>query len=80
MTGLLTKLSSTTNALRTPDVIGDFPNPPKVRESFIMFAIPLDTESDLRVVTTSQVLEVEEFDDYYLFTTLNSQYRLDVYE
>ncbi len=63
--------------LRSDDVDGYYVLPPEVGNSFRFFSAPLDEKMDIRVVTTSPVVKVEESVDGLLtFETLNSTYSL----
>lgn len=70
--GKLKKISSTHQRLRTNVIDGWFLDTPKVGHSFVMFADPIDPETDLRVVETTPVREVRADS----FDTENSTYEL----
>ncbi len=88
MTGILKRLDGKNpSALRTPEVEGTYYYPPEVGRTFHMYAKPLNPEATLRVVTTSEVQEVNRLEATvsgkdqwvrYEFKTQNSVYSLRV--
>ncbi len=72
----LTKVSSTHNRLRTDEVVGEAFCAPVVGERFEMYAEPLDSAMDIRLVSTSPVTT---FDGRRL-STANSVYDFEVCE
>lgn len=78
-TGKLTKISSTHINLRTNEVIGEFELLPEFGESFQIIAEPLDATKDYREVTTTPIKTLTCYDNVYRFSTLNSEYELEVF-
>jgi hypothetical protein len=75
--GVLSRLSSTNNNLRTSSVEGSFWHLPVEGSAFQMYAEPLDADKDFREVTTSRVKEVSRVKEGELtFKTENSTYHL----
>jgi hypothetical protein len=80
-TGRLTKLSQNENELRSKIVIGEFLNAPIVGESFMLISEPLDeTTGTHRMVKTSIVEAIDVVENSIIFNTMNSTYRLDIFE
>lgn len=76
----LIKVQSTHNNLRTDEIEGRFADPPTLGHSFGFFADPLDETMDIRVVTTSRVQSVQQTEEGFIFSTLNSTYYLKLAE
>jgi len=76
----LIQVESTHNNVRTKETEGYAPIPPVVGKSFTFFADAIDTELDLRTITTSMVKTLEKQGGNVLFTTGNSTYLLEVYD
>jgi hypothetical protein len=75
--GVLSRVSSTNNNLRTSSVEGSFWRLPAEGSAFQMYAEALDPGMDFREVTTSKVKEVTRLKDGELtFKTENSTYHL----
>jgi hypothetical protein len=83
--GILKRIQSNHNKLRTDEVIGVCYESPKVGDSFIMYAESLELKGGTRVVYTTPVLSVvwDPPDGSQrvigcTFTTQNSTYHLDM--
>lgn len=74
----LTKIKSTHSNLRTDVIVGFCLGAPKMGESFTMFAPPLVTQADLRVITTTEVQAIAQIGQTYDFNTMNSTYKLEL--
>ena len=71
----LEKISTNKGGLRTSVVEGKCESLPKVGQTFIMTAPPLEA-GDLRVIETSFVTEIQDFQEMIKFKTQNSSYEL----
>jgi hypothetical protein len=71
----LEKISINKNRLRTNIIEGDCESLPKVGQTFIMTAPPLEA-GDIRVIETSYVIEATNYQEKIEFKTQNSSYRL----
>lgn len=76
--GLLRKIETNHQRLRTETVQGDFEKLPVVGESFVIASEPLDPAATIRIVTTSVVQKIEQRGYDITFHTLNSVYGLYV--
>lgn len=76
MKGILVRLESTNNNLRTNEIEGEYDKVPTPGEPFVLIGEPLDPRAHFRMVTTSTVQDVEHFPDKIRFTTRNSTYEL----
>ena len=79
--GRLTKISDNYNNLRTNGDDGYFLNLPNVDNHFMIFAEPLEPETEVRIVSTSPVTVVERIyvNGSIIFHTLNSKYLLEIF-
>lgn len=73
---LLKKVTSTHTNLRTDEIDGVFLDAPQVGKRFQFFSRSLDPEKDYRLVSTSEVVEVDDFCHVIWVTTQNSEYKL----
>ena len=74
----LTKIESNHNNLRTDIIEGITLELPEVGKSFVLAGKPLTPGTDIRLVTTTEIKNVEKIDNEYKFKTLNSTYKLEV--
>lgn len=76
----LTRVKSTHNLLRTPEVVGDSNSLPLViGKCFSMTAPSLTTFASIRYVETTPIEEIIQQDDKtYEFRTQNSTYKLEL--
>lgn len=75
--GVLEKIESTHNNLRTSSMEGAFEIPPKIGDSFNIFGKGLEFGN--RIISTSTVVEIlEEDESHILFKTLYSTYKLNL--
>lgn len=77
---LLTKVASTHNNLRTDETEGITTELPEKGKFFILAAKPLVQGAVLRMITTTEIQNVEVLGDEYMFQTLNSTYKVKVLE
>lgn len=75
---VLEKVRSTHNNLRTDKVEGVTLELPKKGEYFSIVGEALTPGATARVVTTTEIQNVEVMGDEYMFTTENSTYKLKV--
>lgn len=75
---VLEKVRSTHNNLRTDKVEGVTLELPKKGEYFSVVGESLTPGATARVVTTTEIQNVEQMGDEYMFTTMNSTYKLTV--
>jgi len=75
---ILTKLSTNHNNLRTKVIVGIASELPEIGSTFRMTAKPLNPDTDIRLIETSLVTNIENEDNTYVFNTENSQYLLKV--
>lgn len=73
MKAKLSLISSTHDLLRTDEVVGYVVGPPVTGLRFVIYAESLDSNKDVRMVSTSPVLSVEGS----RFTTRNSVYEFE---
>lgn len=78
--GVLRKISTNLNALRTDEVRGIFFCPPCPSLRFTLFGRAIDPRQKTRVVSTSMVRYAELTEFGFRFETLNSTYELHVYD
>lgn len=77
----LTRLKSSHNIIRTDETIGTTYYLPEIGKGFTLIAEPIDEHANIRYITTSKVIEIEESvsnKNTIRFNTLNSSYRLDI--
>lgn len=78
---ILTKLESSHNNVRTPEIKGLLQCPPEIGKSLIVLSEPLDQTKDVRVIKTTPVESIKtHFDDlisYVVITTANSKYKIE---
>lgn len=74
----ITRLRSTHDKLRTDSVEGDSMTLPRAGGRVVVVGQPLTPGADHRVVTTSEVRSVFQDNGAFLFTTLNSTYRMEL--
>lgn len=72
----LTKVRSTHTKLRTDEVEGGTSDLPQIGENFVLLGQGLEFGS--RIITTTEVKSVEKIKNEYMFSTLNSTYKLEV--
>lgn len=73
----LERLDSTHQNMRTPTMIGTVPFAPECGFRFRIMGDPIDTDLDIRIITTSVVQSILiDSDAGITFKTLNSTYRL----
>lgn len=78
MRGILTRIDGGV-ALRTNSVEGEFEQLPTVGEKFIILGEPLTEGTDVRVVSTSPVVAVDDPTQQTMFIkTENSLYKLEI--
>ncbi len=75
--GILEKIESTHNNLRTDTVQGTF-EPPEIGKSFILYGEGL--EFGVRVIQTTPIKELTKEEKGFCFKTMNSTYKLSVEE
>lgn len=79
MHGILTRLESENDNLRTKDIKGKFEDLPIVGRSFNMLSESLTPGYDYRLIRTSIVQNVSfDGNNKYLFDTLYSKYNLEI--
>lgn len=78
--GKLTKLSDNNNSLRTNEIDGEFLDLPESGFSFIIIGESLTKDMPSRRVTTSKIIYIHYKNNVFHFQTINSKYKLEVYE
>lgn len=73
----LTKLESTNENLRTNEIIGETNKLPEVGFNFHIVSTPIDKSFSYRKVSTSEVQYVIKEENFYIFDTHNSKYKLE---
>jgi hypothetical protein len=73
----LTRLESNHQNLRTDSAEGQTDLAPTVGEIFVLAGEPLSTEGNIRVIHTTPIERVENFDGYVEFWTKNSHYKFE---
>ena len=80
MNGILRKVKSSHNKLRSDEIRGIFIDPPKIGQVFRFFSTPLTKQADIRVITTTKVLTISEEGSNIKFETKQSEYELEINE
>lgn len=74
----LTKIVSTHNNLRTNEIEGMSSSLPVVGQGFNLTGESLTKGMNARLVSTTEIKEIEQKGNEYIFKTLNSTYKLEV--
>lgn len=76
----LTRLSSSHQNLRTPEIIGEIARLPQVGEPLLLVGAPLDPEANVRLIETTPITEIRLHTEEgsLEFWTCNSHYGLQI--
>lgn len=78
--GRLIKIDSTHSNLRTDKIDGYYLDKPVEGLSFKFYSKPLNSNADMRIITTTPIKKVLESNNLIEFKTKNSLYRLELNE